>query len=42
MKQLWHTVVPMIKCWSVLLPKLMIGFNDVMGTPEKRVVGLGF
>jgi hypothetical protein len=40
MKQLWHMVMPMIRCWSVLLPlKLTARFDDVMATLEKRALG---
>jgi hypothetical protein len=40
MKQLWHVVVPMIRCWSILLPlKLTAGFDDVMVALEKRAMG---
>jgi hypothetical protein len=39
MTQLWYMVIPMFRCWNVLLPlKLTAGFNVVVALLEKRVL----
>jgi hypothetical protein len=36
MKKFWHRLVPMLKCWSVLIPvNLMEPFESVLSSLEK-------
>jgi hypothetical protein len=40
MKQLWFIVLPMIRCWSVLVPlKMATGFESAPSSMEKLVSG---
>jgi hypothetical protein len=39
-KQVWKMVLPMLRCWRVLLPlKLMDVFDNVISSLEKLVLG---
>jgi hypothetical protein len=39
MVQLWYMVVPMFRCWNVLLPlKMMAGYEAVLVSLEKRAM----
>jgi hypothetical protein len=39
MSQLWQKMLPMLKCWSILVPlKMMAGFDAVVSALEKVLV----
>jgi hypothetical protein len=41
MKQVWHRVIPMLKCWRILVPVSSLGgFDAVLGILEKLAMHL--
>jgi hypothetical protein len=39
MKALWQRVIPMLRCWRVLIPlKMMAGYEEVITTLEREAM----